>query len=234
MYHYDSLILSIETSGDFCSAALSSKGKNITSTYIDRPRKQTSSLPFSINIMFESSGLLVRDCVAVAVSKGPGSYTGLRVGISLAKGLCFGADIPLIGIGTLDLIAHQALETYGGEKPDFVVPMIDARRMEVYQGIYDSEGKLAGQVSPAILDGNSYAELLAKGRVLFCGDGAAKFSQVLCNDNAVFFANKPDARYMSQLAYEKYLAGDFEEPAYVQPLYLKDFAVGKSKKKILG
>jgi tRNA threonylcarbamoyladenosine biosynthesis protein TsaB len=183
--------------------------------------------------MLKGAGLSVKDCKAVAVSSGPGSYTGLRVGVSLAKGLCFGAGIPLIGVGTLDLVASQALELYQGERPDFIVPMIDARRMEVYQAVYDGSASRIGEIEPLILDGDSFKDLLAKGRVLFCGDGCEKFQTLVSSSNALFLPFRPEARYMAKIAGQKYLAGDFEDVAYMEPFYLKDFRIGQSKKNIL-
>ena len=228
------MILSIETSADFCSAAISEGENIIASCLIDQPRAQSSRLAPAIDDMFKASGLNLKDCKAVAVSSGPGSYTGLRVGVSLAKGLCFGAGIPLIGVGTLDLIVNQALELYDGERPDYIVPMIDARRMEVYQAVYDGNATRIGEIEPMILDGESYKDLLAKGKVLFCGDGCEKFQTIISSPNAVFFPCRPEARYMTKIARQKYLASDFEDVAYMEPFYLKDFRIGQSKKNILG
>ena len=228
------MILSIETSADFCSAAISNGEEIIASCLIDQPRAQSSRLAPAIDEMLKGAGLSVKDCKAVAVSSGPGSYTGLRVGVSLAKGLCFGAGIPLIGVGTLDLVASQALELYQGERPDFIVPMIDARRMEVYQAVYDGSASRIGEIEPLILDGASFKDLLAKGRVLFCGDGCEKFQTLVSNSNALFLPFRPEARYMAKIAGQKYLAGDFEDVAYMEPFYLKDFRIGQSKKNILG
>ena len=228
------MILSIETSADFCSAAISNGEEIITSCLIDQPRAQSSRLAPAIDEMFKAAGLSVKDCKAVAVSSGPGSYTGLRVGVSLAKGLCFGAGIPLIGVGTLDLIVIQALELYKGERPDFIVPMIDARRMEVYQAVYDYGTNRIGEIEPLVLDGESYKDLLSKGKVLFCGDGCEKFQPLVGRSNALFFPCRPEARYMAKIARQKYLASDFEDVAYMEPFYLKDFRIGQSKKNILG
>ena len=228
------LILSIETSGDWCSAAFCSDGETFASALIDTPRMQSSRLAPMIDQLLKDNSLTIKEFAAVAVSSGPGSYTGLRVGVSLAKGLCFGAGIPLIGVGTLDLIANQAIELNDGEKPDYIVPMIDARRMEVYQAIYDNTARRIGEIEPLILEGSSYTQLLAKGKVLFCGDGCAKFEQVANHPNARFLPCCPDARYMAKIAHQKYLAGDFEDVAYMEPFYLKDFRIGQSKKNILG
>lgn len=229
------IILSIETSGDCCSAALSAGGESFDSRFIDTPRMQSSHLAPMIEELLAANSLTVKDCAAVAVSSGPGSYTGLRVGVSLAKGLCFGAGIPLIAVGTLDLIARQALEATSDNIPDYVVPMIDARRMEVYQTVLGSTlGKTESPVEPLILDESSYSALLDRGTVLFCGDGCAKFSKIISHPNARFYPCNPNARYMAPLAYQKLRDKKFEDTAYMEPFYLKDFAIGVSKKKILG
>ena len=227
-------ILSIETSTDVCSAAISIDGATIAARRIDEARMQSARLAPVIEQLLKDNSLTVKDFAAVAVSSGPGSYTGLRVGVSLAKGLCFGAGIPLIGVGTLDLIAGQALELFEGEKPDYIVPMIDARRMEVYQAVYDSRAGRIGEIEPLILEDASYGDLMAKGKVLFCGDGCDKFSGIISHPGAIFFHCAPDARYMAKIAHQKYLAGDFEDVAYMEPFYLKDFRIGQSKKNILG
>lgn len=234
MSQNNTLILSIETSGDCCSAAFSREGATFASATLDTPRMQSSRLAPMIEQLLKDNSLTVKDFAAVAVSSGPGSYTGLRVGVSLAKGLCFGAGIPLIGVGTLDLIAGQALELFEGEKPDYIVPMIDARRMEVYQAVYDNRAGRIGEIEPLILEDASYGDLLAKGKVLFCGDGCDKFSGIISHPGAIFFHCAPDARYMAKIAHQKYLAGDFEDVAYMEPFYLKDFRIGQSKKNILG
>ena len=229
------LILSIETSGDCCSAALSAGGETFDSRFIDTPRMQSSHLAPMIEELIAANQLTIKDCAAVAVSSGPGSYTGLRVGVSMAKGLCFGAKIPLVAVGTLDLIARQALEAVEHNVPDYVVPMIDARRMEVYQTVFDGSLKNSVKaVEPLILDENSYCDILDKGTVLFCGDGCAKFSKIISHPNAKFYPCNPNARYMGALAHQRFTAGKFEDTAYMEPFYLKDFAIGVSKKKILG
>lgn len=230
----DILILSLETSADGCSASLSVNGKSVADCSIDEPRMQTSRLAPMVEELLGTAGCSVKNCAAVAVSSGPGSYTGLRVGVSMAKGLCFGAGIPLIGVNTLDLIAVQGRALMAAEPLDYIVPMIDARRMEVYQAVYDAECIRIGKIEPLILDETSYADLLAKGRVLFCGDGCEKFQAATSSANALFAPCRPDASYMAKIAFDKYLTGDFEDVAYMEPFYLKDFRIGQSKKNILG
>ncbi len=230
------IILSIETSTDVCSAAISQNGKTIFRRRIDTPRMQSAALAPMIESLLSEGGLKAGDCAAVAVSGGPGSYTGLRVGVSLAKGFCFGGGIPLIGVGTLDIIAAQgrAYAIENGLDVKFIVPMIDARRMEVYQAVYDAGAHCTGEVSPLILEPESYAAELSKGGVLFCGDGCEKFSKILGCPEASFFPCNPDADFMAPLAYARFLEGKFEDTAYMEPFYLKEFSIGVSKKKILG
>lgn len=230
------LILCLETSTDICSVALASGASTLDSIVTDQARMQTSRLAPMAEEILKRNGLCVKDCAAVAVSSGPGSYTGLRVGVSMAKGLCFGAGIPLIGVGTLDLLAAQGICQQGESAPSpmFVVPMIDARRMEVYQAVYDGSGTRCGEIAPLIIDGESYAGLLQKGSVLFCGNGCEKAAGILGGGNAFFAPCNPLAEFMAPLAYRKFLAGEFEDVAYMEPFYLKEFEIGKSKKKILG
>ncbi len=183
--------------------------------------------PFALEVL-EERGLAARDCDAVAVSSGPGSYTGLRVGVSTAKGLCFGAGIPLIGIETLEILARR-----GRGKADFIVPMIDARRMEVYCAVFDSALNRKSETKPEILDENSFSDLLAKGSVLFIGNGVEKFAGICHHPNASFDFRCPEACDMADAAAEAFNAGKFEDTAYFEPFYLKEFVAGISKKSVL-
>ena len=234
----DILILAIETSTDVCSVALSKNGETSDFDIVTEPRMQTSRLAPMADDLLRRNGLSARDCSAVAVSSGPGSYTGLRVGVSMAKGLCFGASIPLIAVNTLDLLAAQGLSmykaVYGGKPVDSVVPMIDARRMEVYQAEYDSDGNRVSEVEPKILETFSYSGLIAKNRVLFCGNGCKKFEGIAPKGDTFFIECCPEAQYMAQLAFKKFIAKNFEDVAYMEPFYLKEFSIGVNKKKILG
>ena len=229
----ETIILAIETSTDVCSAALSADGATMDSILETGARMQTARLAPMIEELLKRNSLSVKDCSAVAVSSGPGSYTGLRVGVSMAKGLCFGAGIPLIGVGTLDILAAQgiALSQAGA---DYVIPMIDARRMEVYQAIYDGAGTRIGDIAPKILDGSSYSELPSGKRLLFCGNGCFKFESMIEREGAIFIPCNPSAEYISPLAYRNFINENFEDVAYMEPFYLKDFAIGVNKKKILG
>ena len=159
---------------------------------------------------------------AIAVSKGPGSYTGLRIGVSAAKGLCFAIDVPLISIPTLEALAHQA-EIEDG----LIIPMLDARRLEVYSAVFSSENKQIRETKAEVLDENSYDDYLKTNKVCFIGDGVEKFKALCKHENAIFIDDKlPSAKQMGTLAEIKYHKNDFEDVAYFEPYYLKDFIAG--------
>ena len=173
-------IIYIETSTSLTSVALSEEGRIVAVKQTDVPRSQASLTASFIDEMLRERGLTVKDCDAVCVSKGPGSYTGLRVGSSTAKGLCFGAGLPLIAIGTLDTLVAQAQDD--GLVPEgckYIIPMIDARRMEVYSAVFSPDGKQLTETAPVIVDAETYAAYLAEGPVLFIGDGALKCREVI-------------------------------------------------------
>ena len=163
------------------------------------------------------------DLDAVAVSKGPGSYTGLRIGVSAAKGLCFSTDIPLIFVPTLEVLARQI----SFEETEFVVPMLDARRMEVYTAGYQAGYTQVFETCAKILDESSYVDLLDRGKVTFIGNGVEKFETICQHSNAVFQRGRlPSSREMVAMADEKFRNGVFEDVAYFEPYYLKDFMAG--------
>ena len=226
-------ILLLETATDSCSVALSENSNIIAEKYINQPKAHASLLARYICDILEENNLTMEDCSAVAVSKGPGSYTGLRVGVSCAKGLCYGASKPLISVCTLATIAQMALDNnlYTGEGDFLIVPMIDARRMEVYTANFNSKGKQLTPVEAKILDETSYAAELAAGPVLFTGNGAEKFKELVGdNPNAFFAPQEPHAAGMRVIAANKLEAEEFEDNAYFEPFYLKDFVAGKPKK----
>lgn len=236
-----SRIILIETSTSLCSTALI-EGDEIIYKESTEPRTQAALTAPFIKEMLDSRGLKASDLDAVCVSKGPGSYTGLRVGVSSAKGLCFGAGLPLIAISTLDTLVWQALEE--GLIPEgcsTVVPMIDARRMEVYSAVYRvCDGKVTrlGEIAPVIIDKDSYAAELEAGKVLFIGDGAMKCSGVIACDNPVNAGNAtfkeafPKASSMAKPALAAFGAGNFEDVAYFEPFYLKQFVATVSRKNL--
>ena len=232
-------ILLIETSTALCSTALAEDGV-ITSYRESAGQKAHASLTaVFINEMLEERGLTLNDCDAICVSKGPGSYTGLRVGVSTAKGLCFGSGKPLIAIGTLDTLVAQAYEiaTAPAEPRNdvsYIIPMIDARRMEVYSAVF-SDGPDYVQITetaPVIVDENSFAEYLEQGPVLFIGDGAGKCAEVIRHPNAHFSQCWPKASSMLVPALQVYKEKRFEDVAYFEPFYLKEFVATVSKKKL--
>ena len=226
-------ILLLETATDSCSVALSENSNIIAEKYINQPKAHASLLARYICDILEENNLTMEDCSAVAVSNGPGSYTGLRVGVSCAKGLCYGASKPLISVCTLATIAQMALDNnlYTGEGDFLIVPMIDARRMEVYTANVNSKGEQLTPVEAKILDETSYAAELAAGPVLFTGNGAEKFKELVGdNPNAFFAPQEPHAAGMRVIAANKLEAGEFEDNAYFEPFYLKDFVAGKPKK----
>jgi len=221
-------ILMIETSTEWCSVAVCKGREIIAHRHTESGRQHASLLAPFVDEVIRELGIKVSDCDAVAVSEGPGSYTGLRVGVSTAKGLCFGSGKPLLSVNTLQILAMQGLG-----KADFIVPMIDARRMEVYCAVYDAAGKEIAGTEAKILDENSLTELLATGKVLFIGDGAEKFKAVCQSPNALFESCCPLADYMAAPALEAYKKEEFKDIAYFEPFYLKEFVAGTSKKSIL-
>jgi tRNA threonylcarbamoyladenosine biosynthesis protein TsaB len=229
-----SRIILIETSTSLCSTALVEDGKVVCERISDEPRAHASKTALFVSEMLSEKGLKVSDCDAVAVSKGPGSYTGLRVGVSTAKGLCFGAGIPMISVGTLDTLVWQALD--GNMLPEgcrYIIPMIDARRMEVYTGIFTPDGKQISPTVAQIIDADSFKDQLAEGPVLFIGDGADKCKDTLTSPNARFIQCCPKAASMMHPAIDALEAKMFEDVAYFEPFYLKEFITTVSKKKII-
>ena len=220
-------ILLIETSTSVLSVALACDGTVVAERICTEPRMQASLTAPLVKEVLDNAGLKVTDCDAVAVSSGPGSYTGLRVGVSTAKGLAFGAGKPLIAVGTLDILVDGVTD-----RPDFIVPMIDARRMEVYTAVYSAEGERLTEVESHIIGPDSFAEFLAKGKVLFVGDGALKGKDVIAHPNASFQEAYPLARHMAPRARKAFEEGKFENLAYFEPFYLKDFVATISKKKL--
>lgn len=224
-------LLLIETSTSLCSTALSEDEKIICSRRSSEPRAHASLTAQFIKEMLESSGWSVNDLDAVAVSAGPGSYTGLRVGVSTAKGLCFGGALPLISVSTLDILARQAIEAGLPEGCKAILPMVDARRMEVYTAVYSPDGARLTDISPVVLDENSFADLFAEGPVAVIGDAADKFAPLRATaDGSIFMQCCPEASAMLVPAIRKYEKKEFEDVAYFEPFYLKQFIATTPKK----
>ena len=232
-------IILIETSTALCSAAIAENGAITAYRESSAPKAHASLTAVFIQEMLQERGLTLAECDAVCVSMGPGSYTGLRVGVSTAKGLCFGSGKPLIAVGTLDTLVAQAASVIPskveGHPYRFIIPMIDARRMEVYTAVFSPVEKSFTQVTetaPAIIDENSFAEYLEQGPCLFIGDGAGKCADVIKHPNAHFCQCWPKASAMLTPATRAYNEKRFEDVAYFEPFYLKEFVATVSKKKM--
>lgn len=221
-------ILLIDTATARLSIALAHNGTVVASRTCDEPRRQASLTAPLVQEVLHSQGLGVADCDAVCVSSGPGSYTGLRVGVSTAKGLSFGAGIPLIAVGTLDILASN----HNPEAFRYIVPMIDARRMEVYTAVYSADGRRLTPVEAKVIGPDSFARELAQGPVLFTGDGALKCREVIAHPHAQFQESWPDVAAMAILAQKAWEEKRFEDIAYFEPFYLKDFVATVSRKKL--
>ena len=220
-------ILQIETSTTNCSVAISRDGKTIAVKEISNGYSHAENLHVFMKEILEKNNLEFTDLNAIAVSKGPGSYTGLRIGVSAAKGLCFALEVPLIALETLEVLAQQVdIET------GYIVPMIDARRLEAYTKVYDSNYKAVREIQAEILDERSFSDFLEKEKVVFVGNKTEKTQEIISHSNAQFIDTVPSAKEMSVLAYNKYKKNDIEDAAYFEPYYLKDFLVTPAKKKI--
>lgn len=229
-------IILIETSTALCSVALAEGGVVTAYRESSAPKAHASLTAVFIQELLSERELTLADCDAVCVSMGPGSYTGLRVGVSTAKGLCFGSGKPLLAVGTLDTLVAQATDVIpseGEESPGyrFIIPMVDARRMEVYTAVFEN-GRQITETAPAIIDENSFAEYLEQGPCLFIGDGAGKCADVIKHPNATFCQCWPKASSMLAPALAAFRSGDFKDVAYFEPFYLKEFVATVSKKKL--
>ncbi len=226
----------IETSTDACSVALAEGDKVISYDYVQEFKAHARLLIPMIEKILKEASLSFGDCSAVAVSEGPGSYTGLRVGVSSAKGICYGAGIPLLSVPTLDILAQMGLEKVTSENA-VIVPMLDARRMEVYTAVYNCNGQKISDVRAEILDENSFGDLFDNyDQVIFIGDGAEKFESCLDKvkkGKSIIIGCRPDARYMAKAAMAAYNKKEFKDIAYFEPFYLKDFVAGVSKKSLI-
>lgn len=222
------LILSIETATKVCSVAVHQKGILLGMNEIHLDNVHSQKIMGLISSLLGQLNIEVEKLDAVAVSSGPGSYTGLRIGVSVAKGLAYALNIPLIDIPSLDALASQVIPFC--EKSEHVIPMIDARRMEVYAIVANSDGVIVEKASPVILEGNPFISYLENGLVYFLGDGAEKAKEVLKHQNARFLSKFNSSNALGGLAYQKFVDSDFEDLAYFEPNYLKEFRVLSSKK----
>lgn len=234
------LILSIETSEKICSVALSNGTGLIGSTESVGEKSHASLLTVLIDKLLSSHNVSFSELSAVAISKGPGSYTGLRIGVSTAKGICYGLNIPLIAVSTLNtmcicfLKSSYAIKNKIQEKDVLLCPMIDARRMEVYRQLLKTNGEQVGVIVAEEINSNSFSEELKTKAIYFFGSGAEKTKAVLNKDSAYFIDGiNPHATNMVELAYTAYENKQFEDVAYFEPYYLKDFVATIPKKKVL-
>lgn len=229
-----SCILNIDTSTAVCSVALSNDQEIVFNKVSFNGPSHASLLGVFVKEAIEAANAKNLKPDAVAVSSGPGSYTGLRIGVSMAKGLCFGHDVPLISLHTLEIMASEAIKQNNGNKDMLYCPMLDARRMEVYDAIYDAELKQCRRDSADVIDENSYQEFLSKGKVCFFGNGSDKCKPVLTHPNAVFLDNiHPLASSMVPLAQKAFDEKRFVDVAYFEPFYLKEYHAVIAKNKVL-
>jgi tRNA threonylcarbamoyladenosine biosynthesis protein TsaB len=233
------LILSLETSTKVCSVCLSNNDEIIAKRELFEANSHATHLTVFIQDIFsELSDYTLKDIDAVAVSSGPGSYTGLRIGVSVAKGLCYALKKPLIAITSLEALAHAAFNNAELMKTTnsntLFCPMIDARRMEVYTALFDADMKIQKNISAEIIDENSFQDVLSNHQIVFLGDGSEKCKETISHENAIFLEKTvPLASNMVKLASKKYANNQFEDIAYFEPFYLKDFVATTPKKKVL-
>ena len=214
------IILNLETATTNCSVSLAKQGELLN---LKEQNSESYSHSEQLHVFIEEvlteASITFKDLDAIAVSGGPGSYTGLRIGVSAAKGLCFSLDIPLIAISTLESMAHQKKVQDG-----FIVPVLDARRAEVYSAIFNSSYQLVRKTAAEIIDENSFSEYAKKAKVYLLGSGAAKCEALLNHSNFNFdHSVVPSAADMGSLSYQKFVKNEFEDVAYFEPYYLKDF-----------
>lgn len=229
------LILNLETATKVCSVSLSKEGEVLAFQEHHGEYAHAEKLTVFVSDVLKQTGTSFNQLDAIAVSKGPGSYTGLRIGVSAAKGFCYALDIPLIGINTLEQMALTAIKNLDSSVPRNALfcPMIDARRMEVYCAVFDTENKTVEETQAKIIDADSFNNLLSNHTVYFFGDGAFKCKDILSiYPNAQFLDNVfPTARAMASLSESSFNTKQFEDMAYFEPYYLKDFVGTIPKKK---
>jgi tRNA threonylcarbamoyladenosine biosynthesis protein TsaB len=229
-------ILNLETATPLCSVALAIDGRLIAQRETQEEKSHAARLTVYIEEILKEQGLQIRDLHAIAIGKGPGSYTGLRIGVSTAKGLCYGAGIPLIAVGTLRIMTNYAKGICGErsiplDDNALLCPMIDARRMEVFSCLYKASGEEKEPISAKIIDADTYSTYLQTSKIYFFGSGMDKCRQVLSHPNAFFLDDiYPHAASLAVLSEEKYREKKFENLAYFEPFYLKEFVATVPKK----
>jgi universal bacterial protein YeaZ len=233
------MIICLETATNLCSVALCDSAGVISLRESNESKSHASLLTVFIEEILRDHGIKARDLEAVAVSKGPGSYTGLRIGVSVAKGIAYGASIPLIGIETtLSMFWGITGSKYfiaESEMNSLFCPMLDARRMEVYYAIFDSAGNRIKDISAEIISGDTFVNFPESQKIIFFGDGALKCREVINRKNALFAVDYMiSASHMHKPVFQAFKDHHFEDVAYFEPLYLKDFITSKPRKNILG
>lgn len=226
------LILNIETATTVCSVTLAQDGEEVLTKELKSEKfSHSENLNVFIESIFNESDYSIQDLDAVAVSKGPGSYTGLRIGVSTAKGLCYALDVPLISIDSLESLAYLSLQNTNNFKFDYIIPMFDARRMEVYSAVYTNDLIQVEEIKAEVIESDSYLDFINSGNVLFLGPGAEKCQPNFVSKNVHFdLSIDVSAKGMVELAEQKYNRDDFEDVAYFEPFYLKEFIAGTPKK----
>lgn len=226
------LILNLETATKVCSVTLSLDGEEVVTKEIRSEKfSHSENLNLFVEAIFNETNYSIKDLDAVAVSKGPGSYTGLRIGVSTAKGFCYALDIPLISIDSLESVAYLALQEPVNFAFDYIIPLFDARRMEVYSAVYTNDLIQVEGVKAEVIEDDSYSEFLIDGKVLFLGPGAEKCQPNFIGEHISFNLDiEVSAKGMIELAEQKYNRDDFEDVAYFEPFYLKEFIAGTPKK----
>lgn len=225
------MILCLETATPVCSVALNDGCCTVALREMEGQNAHSEKITNFIREVMETAKIDYRQLDAVAVSKGPGSYTGLRIGVSTAKGICYAAELPLMAIDTLEAMAYGMKDKLAIQiaENDLLIPMIDARRMEVYAAIFDANLNKINDTEAMVIDESSFAELRQNHRLWLFGDGAPKLKQVFENQNNINIIDgfKPSAAYMRILAEKALREHDFVDVAYFEPFYLKDFIAGK-------
>ncbi|CAM3269267.1 tRNA (adenosine(37)-N6)-threonylcarbamoyltransferase complex dimerization subunit type 1 TsaB [Empedobacter stercoris] len=218
-------ILNLETSTKNCSVSIAKDGVQLCLVEENEENyAHGEKLNQFVDWCVQGAEINWKDIDAVCVSKGPGSYTGLRIGVSSAKGFAYGSDIPLMAINSLQILAESQLN----QEVDYIIPMIDARRMEVYTALFDRQGNQLTETEAKVIDDTSFEELKGK-KIIFVGDGAEKCQEILSHLNATFVQAFPSAKDMIRVSEEKFTQKSFEDVAYFEPYYLKDFVAGKKK-----
>jgi tRNA threonylcarbamoyladenosine biosynthesis protein TsaB len=213
------IILNIDTAVEIASVCLSNDTEVMKLAINESQKDHAAWLHSAIRDLTKDAGLQITDINAVAISIGPGSYTGLRIGLSAAKGLCYALNIPLIVINTLEMMAHSVKKV----NADFICPMIDARRMEVFAAVYNKSLEEISKPFALIVDINSFADLLSSNKVIFCGNGSKKLQNILYHDNAIFSDNVATAADLVHLSSKTFAKKKFANLAYTEPLYIKEF-----------